>query len=66
MKRTTRAYNAGAHVHNFFAAIGHGVYTGAKAVGTTIRDFAVGVKEGGEAAPEVEKKAKARGSAVTT
>lgn len=58
----TRAYNAGRHVHNFFAAIGHGVYTGVKAVGTTVRDFAVGVKEGG---PSEEGKPAARGNRVT-
>lgn len=54
MTKHTRAYNAGAHVHNFFAMIGHGVAVGVTTVGRTVRDFAVGVKNGGE----VEEKPK--------
>lgn len=57
-RRTTRAYNAGRNVHNFFAAIGSAVATGVKAVAHTVVDFGVGVKEGG---PGEEEKKPAKG-----
>lgn len=52
MARDSKAYNAGRHVHNFFATIGHGIAVGAMAVVHTVTDFSRGVKDGGE----VEKK----------
>lgn len=54
----SKAYNAGKHVHNFFAeigtfvakvgvTIGHGAKVGVTTVGHTVGDFARGVKDGG-------------------
>lgn len=56
MRRTTsRAYRAGQHVHNFFAVIGISVATVAVTAKNTVRDFAVGVKDGGESERKEEK-----------
>jgi hypothetical protein len=51
----SKAYNAGAFVHNVFAAIGGGLGTGGKAVGTAVADFAKGVKNGGEPEAKIVK-----------
>lgn len=58
----TKAYRAGQHVHNFFAMIGTGIYVGASTVGATVRDFAKGVKEGGEESPPKAKSRSNRSS----
>lgn len=63
MQRVTTAYNAGKHVHNFFAMIGHGIAVGVTTVGRTVRDFGAGVKDGGPAERH-EKQSKAGGRAT--
>lgn len=61
----SRAYNAGRHVHNFFAMIGSGVATGAIAVKDTVVEFGHGVKEGGPS-DRKEKTAKAKSGGTAT
>lgn len=59
--KSTRAYRAGQHVHNFFGVIGTTVATGVITVKNTVRDFAVGVKDGGDAENK-ETKPRGRGA----
>lgn len=54
----SRAFNAGAHVHNFFAAIGHGIAVGAVATKNTVTEFASGVKNGGKLDAKVVKQSR--------
>lgn len=58
--KTSKAYRAGQHVHNFFAMVGTTIYSGVSTVGTTARDFAKGVKQGGESDEPPQSKSRSR------
>lgn len=62
--KSSKAYRAGQHVHNFFAMIGTSIYAGVSTVGATARDFAKGVKNGGESEESPQPKSRSRKEAA--